>query len=106
MLSPLFTNIFLSNFTPVVQHIYIIYYIDYITRKKLWIEVTEPGSKISSTKQLLALILLSTSLLIGKQIKVEISKEKELVSHNKHTIILTPHKDEGFKEARFFFSKL
>lgn len=49
----------------------------YTTRKKLSMEVTGPGSKISSTEQLLALILLSANLLIVKWIKAEISKKKD-----------------------------
>ncbi|MHC5804567.1 hypothetical protein ACYTX7_10195, partial [Streptococcus pyogenes] len=32
-------------------------------------------------------------------IKAEISKREELISHNKHAIILSPHKDGGVKEA-------
>lgn len=76
----------------------------YITRKKLWMEVTGPGSKISSAEQLLALVLLSASLLIVKWIKAEISKKKEFISHNKHTIILSPRKDQGIKKAFFFLT--
>lgn len=76
--------------------LFMLFNVYYITRKKLWMEATGPGSKISSTEQLLVLVL----LLLHE------SKQKFPRKYNWSLIIniLNLHKDQGIKKAFFFFN--